>query len=89
MNRIPPTLDMTTDGAFREPPPLRPGWSFKLLVAAILIGIVAAAISIAAFALWVFSMLLPVVIIAGAVAWGTFKLRRWQSLRGPRDLRPW
>lgn len=88
MNRIPPTLDMTPEGGFRQLPPRGPSLSFKVLLTSVLIAIVAGAIAIAAFALWVVSLMLPVVVIAGAVAWGMLRLRRWQSLRGARDLRP-
>ena len=90
MTRLPPTLDMLPDGSFRAPPPPPRGvpLSFKLLVGAILVALVAAAIAVAALALWLFSMILPVVIIAGAVAWATLKFRRWQLLRGARNLRP-
>lgn len=89
MTHIPPTLDMRLDGSFRTPPqPRGLPLSFKLMVGAILVALVAAAIAIAALALWVFSMVLPVVILAGAVAWATVKFRRWQLLRGARNLRP-
>lgn len=84
MDRIPPTLDMTPDGAFRRPPPMGGGapLSFKLLAGAVLVAVVAGAIAVAALALWVVALLLPVVIVAGGVAWATMRYRRWQLLRG-------
>jgi len=90
MNRIPPTLDMLPDGSFRSAPPPMGGvpFSFKLTVAAILVAVVAGAIAVAAFALWVLSMILPVLILAGVAAWVAVKFRRWQLLRGARNLRP-
>ena len=90
MNRIPPTLDMLPDGSFRSAsaPPNGLPLSFKLMVGAMLVALVAGAIAVAALALWLFSMVLPVLIIAGAAAWATMKFRRWQSLRGARNLRP-
>ena len=88
MNRIPPTLDMLPDGSFRRPPPAGVPLSFKLLVVAVLVAVVAGAIAVAALAIWVFSMVLPILILAGAAAWATLKFRRWQSLRGARNLRP-
>ena len=33
------------------------------------------------------SMVLPVLILAGAAAWGMVRYRRWQLLRGARDIR--
>ena len=90
MERIPPTLDMTPDGAFRSPPQMRGAvpFSFKLLAGAVLVAVVAGAVSMAALALWLFSMMLPVLIIAGGVAYLSLRYRRWQSLRAGRDLRP-
>ncbi len=88
MNRIPPTLDMTPDGAFRRPPQMAPTISLKLLVGAVLVTLVAGGIAVAAIALWLLSMVLPVLILAGVAAWGMIKYRQWQSVRGgPRNLR--
>jgi len=90
MNRIPPTLDMLPDGSFQSPPRTAAGvpWSFKLMVGAILVALVAGAVAVAALALWVFSMALPVLIVAFLAAWVAVKFRRWQLLRGARHLRP-
>ena len=90
MDRNPPVIDMTLDGAFRTPPRVAAGTplSFKLLVGAVLVAVMAGAIAVAALAIWVVSLLLPVLIIAAGVAWATFHYRRWQHLRGQRGLRP-
>jgi hypothetical protein len=90
MNRIPPTLDMLPDGSFRSQARAPAGvpLSFKLMVTAILVALVAGAIAVAALALWVFSMVLPVLVVAGVAAWATLRFRRWQLLRGARNLRP-
>ena len=87
MNRTPPVLDMTPEGTFRTlPRPAGgPPLSFKLLVGAVLVAVVAGAVSVAALALWVMSMLLPVAILAGAAAWATLRFRRWQAQQR-RDL---
>ena len=88
MNRIPPTLDMTPDGAFRRPPQVGPTLSLKLLVGAVLVAMVAGGIAVAAIALWLFSMVLPVLVVAGVAVWGLLKYRQWQLLRGgARNLR--
>ncbi|HYZ64748.1 MAG TPA: hypothetical protein VE650_20020 [Acetobacteraceae bacterium] len=90
MNRIPPTLDMLPDGSFRSPPPpTGVPLSTKLLFGAVLVAMVAGAIAVAAVAVWVLSMVLPVLVVAGVVAWGLIKYRRWQLLRGARNLRPY
>jgi hypothetical protein len=89
MNRIPPTLDMLPDGSFRSSPQAaRVPFSFKLTVVAVLVALVAGAIAVAALALWVLSMVLPVLILAGVAAWAAMRFRRWQLLRGARNLRP-
>jgi len=89
MNRVPPTLDMLPDGRFRTAPPVAGvPLSFKLLVGAILVAVVAGSVAIAAFALWVLSVMLPVLVLAGVGAWAAVRFRRWQLLRGARHLRP-
>ena len=97
MNRIdpartPPVIDMTPDGRFREPlrPRAAPGVpaSMKLLIGAVLVAVLAGTAAVAALALWVVSMLLPVLLIAAGVAWATFKYRQWRggSLGSQRNL---
>ncbi|GAC1340823.1 MAG: hypothetical protein NVSMB18_11650 [Acetobacteraceae bacterium] len=90
MNHVPPTLDMTPDGGFRRLPPApgRVPASFKLLVGAVILAVVAGAVTVAALALWVVSLMLPVLVLAAAGAYAMVKYRRWQSLRGARNLRP-
>ncbi len=90
MNRIPPTLDMTPDGAFRTPPRVggRAPLSFKLLLGAVVVAVLAGAAAVAALALWVVSLLLPVMIIAAGVAWATFKYRQWRRGSNNRSLYP-
>ena len=90
MNRIPPTLDMLPDGSFRSEPRATAGVpiSAKLMFGAVLVALVAGAISVAALALWLLSLALPVLILAGVGAWAAYRFRRSQLLRGARDLRP-
>ena len=89
MDRTPPTIDMTPDGAFRAPPrrPVMP-LSMKVALGAALVAMVGVTMTVAALAIWVVSLILPVVIIAGGVAWAAMRYRRWQLLRGGSDLRP-
>ena len=82
MNRIPPTIDMSPDGTFRAPPrPQRLPFSTKLAVGGVLVAALGASLAVAFLAIWVVSLILPVVIIAGGVAWAAMKYRRWQLLR--------
>lgn len=86
---MPPTLDMRLDGSFRAPPRTSLPLSFKLMVGATLVALTAGAVAFAAIALWVMSMALPVIILAGLFAWGTMRFRRWQMARqasGSRSL---
>ncbi len=89
MDRIPPTIDMLPDGTFRAPPrPPRLPFSTKLALGGILVAILGASLAVAFLAIWVVSLILPVVIIAGGVAYLAMKYRRWQLLRGQRDGLP-
>lgn len=90
--RTPPVIDMTPDGRFREPVRQRPASgaasripaSFKLLIGAVVLAVLAGTAAIAALALWIVSMLLPVMLIAGGVAYATFKYRQWRGGAAPR-----
>ena len=79
---------MRIDGSFAAPQRRTAPISFKLMVGAILLAVVAGAIAFAALALWILSMVLPVVIGAVLFAWATMKFRRWQASRSGRTLRP-
>ena len=74
---------MLPDGRFREVPrrPVLP-FSMKVAIGAALVALVGVTLTVAALAIWVVSLILPVVVIAGAVAWGAMRYRRWQLLRG-------
>ena len=79
MNRIPPVIDMAPDGTFRtKPPGMRAPLSFKLLLGATIVAVLAGAAAVAALALWIAALLLPVVVIAAVVAWGAYKYRAWR-----------
>lgn len=79
MNRIPPVIDMAPDGTFRtKPSGLRAPLSFKLLLGATIVAVLAGAAAVAALALWIAALLLPVVVIAAAVAYGAYKYRVWR-----------
>lgn len=83
MNRTPPTIDMLPDGTFRTAAP-RSGVPLyvKLGLGAAVIAVLGLSLTVAALAVYVVSMILPVVVIAGGVAWLAFKLRLWQRRGG-------
>ena len=89
MIRRPPTIDMLPDGSFHT----QPRWvlvpfSTKLMLGAALVAVLAVSIAAAALPIWVVSLVLPVIVIAGVVAWAMYRYQRWQSRRGQRDVVP-
>ncbi len=79
MERDPRLLDMTPDGKFRQPPRMAIGT--RIIAGAVIVAVLAAALGIAAFALWIALMLIPVAIAAALVAYLTFRFRVWQARR--------
>jgi hypothetical protein len=78
---------MNLRGEFVSPP--KPPMSARILFWAIVVAAVAGALSIAAFALWIAVMVLPVAIGAAAVAWMMWRYRVWRAQRamaGQRGL---
>lgn len=75
----PPELDMTIDGAFVSPPtaPI----TSRILMWAVVIAIIAGGLSLAAFALWLALLILPVAFAAAVVAWGIFRYQVWRAQR--------
>jgi hypothetical protein len=85
--RRPPELDMTVDGEFVSPP--KAPISSRILMWAVVIAIVAGALSMAALALWVALLILPVALGAAVVAWAVFRYRIWRaqrSMAGQRNV---
>lgn len=83
----PPELDMTLDGEFVEPP--HPPITSRIMLWAIIVAVMAGALAIAAFALWLALLILPVAVGAGLIAYGMFRYRLWRaqhSLGGQRNL---
>lgn len=84
MQRRPPTIDLLPDGRVR---PAGPALSLRLLVGAALVAAVAGALSLAALAIWVLSLLIPIAVLAGFVAWAALRWRRWRAgLGGGRSV---
>lgn len=78
---------MTLEGEFVSPPtaPI----SSRILLWAIVVAVMAGAFALAAFALWIALLILPVAVGAAVVAWGVFRYRLWReqkSLGRQRNL---
>jgi hypothetical protein len=79
----PPELDMTVDGAFRTPP--KPPLLNRILVWAVIVAVLAGSLVVAALALWLALIILPVAIGAALIAWIVYRYHAWRSagsLRG-------
>lgn len=90
-NRRSPELDMTLTGEFVDPPrqPKLGSIMPRLIFWAIVIAIIAGALAIAALALWLAMLLLPVVLIAGVVAYALHRFQSWRmhhSISSHRNL---
>jgi hypothetical protein len=75
----PPELEMTINGEFVSPPtaPI----TSRIFMWAIVIALLAGALSLAAFALWIALIILPVAFGAAVVAWAMFRYRVWRVQR--------
>ena len=73
--RLPPELDMTPDGGFRAPP--RPPLTTRIGAVAVVVALV----------LWFALALIPVVVIAAAIAWAAFRVQLWRNRRAARGAR--
>jgi hypothetical protein len=85
--RRPPELDMTLNGEFVSPP--RPPVSTRIMMWAVVVAVLAGALSVAALALWIALIILPVAVGAGVVAWAMFRYRVWKvqrSMAGQRGV---
>jgi membrane protein implicated in regulation of membrane protease activity len=77
--RRPPELEMTVEGEFVSPP--KPPISSRILMWAIVVAVVAGGFVLAAFALWLALIILPVAVGAAVVAWAMFQYRVWRAQR--------
>jgi hypothetical protein len=86
-DRVPPELDMLADGSFRPPP--RPPILTRIFIWAAVIAVIAGGLAVAAFALWLALILLPVALAAAVIAWLAFRFQLWRarsSVSGQRDV---
>ena len=77
-DRIPPELDLLPDGSFR---PRQPPIAARIFRWAAIIALVAGGLALAALALWFALILIPVVIVAGLIAWLAFRYQIWRAGR--------
>jgi len=77
-SREPPLLDLTPEGAFRQPE--RPPWPVQIARWAILIALVAFCLAVAMLAFWLFLILIPVAVAAGLIGYGALRFQRWRNL---------
>ena len=87
-DREPPELEMTLDGQFTRRSDAI-GLPAKIAIVAIVVAIVAGGIAIAALALWIALMLIPIAAAAGLVGWGAMRFQLWRARRSlgrERDL---
>jgi hypothetical protein len=73
---MPPEIELLPDGSFR---PRRPPIATRLFAWAVVVCVIAAALAIASFALWFALILIPVVVVAGAIAWLAFRFQLWRT----------
>ena len=73
---------MTMDGEFVSPP--TPPISTKIMFWAIVIAVLAGALSLAALALWVALLMLPVAFGAALIGYIMFRYRMWRAVSGRR-----
>ncbi len=82
------TLDMMPDGRFRtSQAPARPRWLLRVGVVAALVAVAGVGLIGAVLAVWLVSMLIPVVVVAGLVAWMAFRVQLWRARRDGGELR--
>jgi membrane protein implicated in regulation of membrane protease activity len=75
----PPELDMTLEGEFVTPP--TPPISARIMVWAVVIALITGGVALAALALWVALIILPVALGAAVVAYALFRYRMWRAQR--------
>jgi fatty acid desaturase len=75
-DRRPPEIELLPDGSYR---PRRPPIAARVFAWAVVIAIVAGAFAVAALALWFALILIPVVVVAGLIAWLAFRYQLWRT----------
>ena len=71
---------MRLDGEFITPP--TPSWPVRLAGTAIVVAVLAGVLALAALAFWVAVAMVPVVLVAGLVAWAAIRFQLWRARGG-------
>ncbi len=84
MTQKPPILEMTIEGEFVDPPqPPRVPFGTKVMIWSAAVAAIAVACAVACAvalaALWLLAFMIPVALIAAAVAYGVFRYQMWRS----------
>jgi hypothetical protein len=82
--QMPRIIDMTPEGDFvSSGKPARPpgGFAVTLGLSAAIVAAIAVAIAVAALVLWVASIMIPVALVAGVVAYAAFRFQMWRARR--------
>ncbi len=74
-------IDMTPSGEFLPRGP-RLSWPARIGIGAAVVAFVAVMVSAAALFLWLAAVMLPIAIVAGAIAYVAFKLQLWRPRHG-------
>jgi hypothetical protein len=77
MTQRPPELDMTIEGGFRTPQ--KPPIMTRVLIWAVIVAVIAGSLALAAFALWVALIILPVALGAAVLAWLVWRFQVWRA----------
>lgn len=79
-------IEMSVDGRFIDP--RRISWPMRIAGVALMVAVVTGAVGIAALALWLATLLIPLAVLAGCVAWIAYKFQSWRGGPPPgRDIR--
>ncbi len=83
-------FDMRLDGSFPPPPgtPVAARIAGTALGVAVLVGALALAALVLWLVLWAIVVLVPIALLAGAVAWVAYRYQAWKTggSRGPHDV---
>ena len=84
MTQKPPILEMTIEGDFVDSPqgppqPPKVPFGTRVLIWSAVIAAIAIGCAVAVFALWLLAVLIPVALIAAAIAYGVFRYQMWRN----------
>ena len=81
----PETIDMTPDGKIgdggRTGPALRLSWPMRVAAAGVVVAVLAGFAASAVILLWLASILIPIAVVAGLVAYAAFRFQVWRVRR--------